>query len=243
MQTGAARQVWPYSVKRGQTGPLAFVWAVGLALLVFFDFHWLNLFVWSAAILALFCGMIYSYLRNRDVREQLLRYALDRQCKSHGAWEPALWRSDPMGQGIDVLVKTAMLVDEIEKKRGYDSDLRHAFAHACGLFWLKYSLARDAGILEGGLGLAGPGPELHPLADGESAVTMPADPLQPGRAVGGELAPTAQSSENEVQDQLEALLPALRSLREKGSRSYQIAVAELSAETADVLERLRVRAS
>lgn len=45
LQTSAARQVWPYSVKRGQTGPLAFVWAAGLALLVFLGLHWLNLFV------------------------------------------------------------------------------------------------------------------------------------------------------------------------------------------------------
>ena len=56
-----------------------------------------------------------------------------------------------------------------------------------------------------------------------------------------ELTTQARTRVNEAHEQLEAFLPALRVLQDYNVRSYQIAAAELSRETADVLGRMQAR--
>lgn len=79
------------------------------------------------------------------------------------------------------------------------------------------------------------------LSSQDSEVTVPMEPPQVRQEAVAELATQAQTRVNEAQEQLEAFLPVLRVLKDHEVRSYQMAAAELSRETADVLGRMQAR--
>ncbi len=153
LQSQAARQLLSYSLKQGQAGPLVFLWALGIAAFILLELHWGLLLFWTIVVLALVYGMARSYWGDRQVRQQLLRSALERHWRGQESWDSALWMSVPIQQGAHVLVLAALDVGDLEKERGPDADLRRAFADACGMLWLQYSLAKNAEQLERGLRL------------------------------------------------------------------------------------------
>ena len=150
--------------------------------------------------------------------------------------------SAPIQQGAHALVLAALDVDDLEEERGPDADLRRAFADACGMLWLQYSLAKDAEQLERSLLLAKLN---YPVTSGpfsvDPEVTVPVEMAQVRQEAVAEFTAQARTRVNEVHEQLEAFLPALRGLKNHNVRSYQIAAAELSRETADVLGRMQAR--
>ena len=231
-----------YSLKQGQAGPLLFLWALGIAVFILLNHSW-ALLPWTFVVLALVYGMMRSYLDNRQVREQLLRSALEMKSRRHESWDSTLWSSAPIQQGAGFLVSAALDVDDMEKEHGRDPDLRRAFADAYSMLWLQYSLAQNAEQLERGLRRAGPSYPLTPgLTGQDSEVTMAMGPSRSSQEALEELKTQAQTRVNEVHEQLEAFLPALRALKKHDVCSYQLAAAELSRETADVLARIQVRA-
>ncbi len=242
LQSQAARQLFSYSLKQGQAGPLVFLWALGIAAFILLDLHWVLLLFWTVVVLTLVYGMARSYWGDRQVRQQLLGSALERQWWGQESWDSSLWMSVPIQQGAHDLVLAALDVDDLEKERGPDADLRRAFADACGMLWLQYSLAKDAEQLERGIRLSRYSYSVTPgLTSGDPELTVPVESLQVSQEAVAELATQAQNHVNETQEQLEAFLPALRVLKDHNVRSYQIAAAELSRETADVVGRIQAR--
>lgn len=242
LQSQATKQILSYSLKQGQAGPLVFLWALGIAALIFLDLHWALLLFWTIVVLTLVYGMARSYSGDPQVRQQLLGSALERQWWGQESWDSTLWMSVPIQRGAQVLVLAALDVDDLEKERGPDPDLRLAFADACGMLWLQYSLAKNAEQLERGLRLTRYSYPVPPgLSSQDSEVTVPMEPPQVRQEAVAELATQAQTRVNEAQEQLEAFLPVLRVLKDHEVRSYQMAAAELSRETADVLGRMQAR--
>lgn len=242
LQSQANRQILSYSLKQGQAGPLVFLWALGIAAFILMSLHWAWLLFWTIVVLTLVYGMVRSNLGDRQIRQQLLRSALERQWWGQESWDSTLWMSVPIQQGAHVLVLAALYVDDLEKERGPDADLRRAFADACGMLWLQYSLAKNAEQLERSLRLARSGSPVTPgLSSVDTEVTVPVELSKVSQEAVAELTTQARTRVNEVHDQLEAFLPALRVLKDHNVRSYQIAAAELSRETADVLGRMQAR--
>lgn len=247
LQSQAARRLLSYSLKQGQAGPLIFLWASGIAAFILLNLNWALLLFWTIVVLALVYGMARSYWGDRQVRQQLLRSALERQWWAQESWDSTLWMSVPIQQGAQVLVLAALVVSDLEKERGPDADLRRAFSDACGMLWLQYWLAKNAEQLENSLRLAA---SSYPVTTGHSIIDTSVDtevtvpvtvPPQVSQEAVAELTTQAQTRVKEVHEQLEAFLPALRVLKDHNVRSYQIAAAELSRETADVLGRMRAR--
>ena len=246
LQSQATRHILSYSLQQGQAGPLVFLWALGIAAFILLNLHWALLLFWTIVVLALVYGMARSYWGDRQVRQQLLRSALERQWWGQESWDSTLWTSVPIQKGAHVLVLAALDVDDLEKERGPDVDLRRAFAHACGMLWLQYSLAKNAQELERSLRRSRYSYPVNPgLSSADTGVdtevTVPSEPPKVRREAVAELTTQAQTRVNEAHEQLEAFLPALRGLKDHNVRSYQIAAAELSRETADVLGRMQAR--
>ena len=79
----------------------------------------------------------------------------DVHCLKRESWDTALWASDGIKRGSEILVQSALLVEEMGSRHGPDSDLRSAFDDASRLFWLQYSLARHADELDRNMHLVG----------------------------------------------------------------------------------------
>jgi len=243
-QSKVTRQLFRYAVTQGQVGPLAFLWALGLAAFTFLGLDWVFWLLWTMVVVAIGYGMMRSYLGNRRVREQLLHAVLEMQCLGPEYWDASLWMSVPIRKGMDILVKAALDVDEMEKERGPDSDVRWAFADACSMLWLQYSLAKNAKELEQSLRLVSSGFPVDPrLSDTDAEATVAMGPLQKNLEAAQELTTQANSRADEVSEQLQAFLIAFQELKHQKAHSYLVAAAELAQETADVLGRMRARAA
>ena len=141
-------------------------------------------------------------------------------------------------------MKAALDVDEIENERGPDSDVRWAFADACSMLWLQYSLAKNAKELEQSLRLVTSGfPVDTRLSGAEAQGTVAMGPLQKNLEAAQELTAQAYTRADEVSEQLEAFLRAFQELKHQRAHSYLLAAAELAQETAEVLGRLQARAA
>ena len=251
LQSQATRQLFRYALTQGQVGPLVFLWTLGLAVFVFlpswaplgavgFQPIWAFMLLWTIVVLAIGYGMVRSYLGDRQICEQLLHSALERQCLRRESWDPALWTSARIHRGTDILVKAVLDIDELEQGSGPDLDLRRAFDDACSMLWLQYSLTKNAEELERQLRVVSSG---YPAAPGlpgtDPEVTVAVATLLGDLAAAQELTTQARNQADEASEQLVAFLPALQTLKGQGVHCYQLAAAELAQETAEVLERMR----
>ena len=253
LQSQAGRQLYRYALTQGQVGPLVFLWALGIAVFILLpslwpsgaeDFQpiWVFMLFWTIVVLAIGYGMVRSYLSDRRVCEQLLHSALERQCLMRESWEPSLWTSVRINRGTGILVEAALDIDELELGSGPDLDLRRAFDDACGMFWLQYSLTKNAEELERNLRGDGSGhPEDPGMPGTDPGATVAVGMLERDLEAAQALTAQARYQADEASEQLVAFLPALQALKGPGVHCYQLAAAELAQETAEVLERMRAR--
>lgn len=254
LQSQASRQLFRYALIQGQVGPLVFLWALGIAVFVLLPSLrplmadglrpiWVLMLIWTVVVLVISYGMAHSYLGDRRVCEQLLHSALERQCLKRESWDPSLWTSVNINRGTDILIEAALDIDELEQGPGPDSDLRRAFDDACAILWLQHSLTKNAEELERNLRGGG---SVYPTASGlpgtDSDTTVAVGTLEKELAAAQEQTTQARIQADEASEQLLAFLPALQALKGPGAHCHQLAAAELAQETADVLERMRVRA-
>ncbi len=237
----ANREVFGYALKQGHLGPLVFVWVLGAAVLWLLDNREFVLF-WTIVILALGYGMFRSYLGNPRVREGLLRSALDGYCLARESWDSSVWASGGIKKSAEILVASALLIDEVAKRYGPDPDLLGAFNDACCLFWLQYSLAKHAAEIDRNMRMVEPTYLMNAMSAGVDAeATRPAGSAPRNPTPIEELAAEVHARVDEVAQQLGAFLQALQELKEQTSQLFQLSAADLARETAEVLARLQAR--
>lgn len=147
-------QVIPYTLLRGQGGPLLLLWSVGIAVFLLSNL-WVYALPLTGAMLAFGFGAMRGYLKDRQVQEILFRSIIEKRYPRQKLTDAGLQSS--VQRGIDIFVEIALKITEIEKVPGKNLSLRRVLTDADGMLSLQYESAKQAEEFDRGLRLIGSG--------------------------------------------------------------------------------------
>lgn len=236
----AKKQLLPYTLLRGQGGPLVFVWALGTGLLLVLPGGDLVYpLVWTGAMAVLGAGMTLGYNRSREVWKHLLQSIVARRFPRQKLSDAALQAG--MQKGIDMFVESALKATEIERAHGEDPQLRRALADAYGMLSLQYESAQQAEEFERGLRLMesdrqGDGEPNQRLEEAEAARLH-----RENLAAIRKEAAQARSLAADICQQQETLM--LRVFQLEKLPQVRLLTAALAQETGEILETIQAKVS
>jgi hypothetical protein len=174
LQRGGGEQLLRYTLMRGQGGPLALLWSIGLGLFVLVFGLPLHAVLWTLACAGLGLLAVRGYGKSPAVRRVVLRALACRRFPSEELADADLRAS--LGRAIDFRVEIELKTEEIEVLRGPDPDLRGVTVDADGMLSLLFESLRQAEefqralrliertgdeAVEGAAGAPRPGSRLH----------------------------------------------------------------------------------
>jgi hypothetical protein len=153
MRRGGGQELLRYALMRGQGGPLALLWSVGLGLFVLAFGLPLHALVWTLACAGLGLLAVRGYARSPAVRGAVLRALLGQRLRPEELSDPDLRAG--LRRSIDCHAEIALKVAEIEHARGPDHDMRGVLVDADGMLALQLESSQQAEEYERALRLIG----------------------------------------------------------------------------------------
>jgi hypothetical protein len=237
LRRGGGQQLLRYALVRGQGGPLALLWSVGLGLFVVAFGLPLHALVWTLACAALCLLAVLGYAQSPAVHGVVLRALLGRRFRPEELADPDLRAA--LRQSIDCHAEIALKIAEIERAGGPDHDMRGVLVDADGMLALQLESAQQAEEYERALRLIGRAGAARPDRAAEAAPARLASArlYEENLAAIRREAAAARSMALEISQQIETLMLQVFQMSRRAADIVQ--TAEVARESELALESIQ----